>query len=144
MGTALEITDSLKQIEEEYRKRMQEALAPARNRLDEIQQQRDALDREEDEIRRLLEMPTRERKPRRRSTGKRMTAAHKKEIMGRFIEQGWVKDQTVLSKELRTALSDEGIGTNDFRKLNDYLPAGWEARSNGLRGTAAKTVFHKV
>ena len=73
-----------------------------------------------------------------------MTALHKKEIIGRFITDGHIRDNSELTKELRAALKDEGFGVHDFRRLNDYLPSGWESRSNGLRGTAAKTTFHKV
>ncbi|MCC6545931.1 hypothetical protein IT570_02090 [Candidatus Sumerlaeota bacterium] len=71
-----------------------------------------------------------------------MTAQHKKEVLGKYVSQGYIKHGTVLSKELRTALKDEGLGTNDFRILSNYMPTGWEARSNGLRGTAASTIFH--
>ena len=135
------ITEQLELIKRKHEEELRQAMEPARKRLGEIQKIREELDREEEEIRSLL---GEQKSGRRRRRGKRMTAMHKKEILGRFISEGHIKDDADLTKELRTALMDEGFGVHDFRKLNDYLPAGWEADSNGLRGSAARTTFHKV
>lgn len=142
-------TGSIKERLDEIQRRHQEQLRaeinkimqPARERLQEIAELRAKLDREERE---LLDILGEGKGPGRRRKGKRVTAFHKKEIIGRFISDGHIKDNSELTKELRTALTDEGFGIHDFRKMNDYLPAGWQAKSNGLRGTAARTTFHKV
>jgi hypothetical protein len=140
--TANTINETLKKIDEEFQKARNNALAPARNRLAEIQEIKAQLQKEEEDLYVILgeDSP----RGRRRHKGKRMTALHKKEIMGRFIEEGHIKHNSALTRELRAALTDEGFGINDFRKLTAYLPNGWEARSNGLRGTAAKTTFHTI
>lgn len=140
------IAQQIERARQEFEQKMQAAKEPARKRLDEINQLRDELDREEADLLRLLnESPAKGgpgAKRTRRSSGKRVTRAHKREIIARFINQGHIKNNGDLTRELRIALSDEGFGPNDFRKMNDYLPSGWTSRSNGARGTAARTTFH--
>ncbi len=143
--TADKITEKLQQLQSDFNERMREVLEPARRRLDEINNLRDQLDKEEQELIKILNGGKKgEGSSARRRPAKRVTAIHKKETMGKFIAEGHIKDGTELSKELRTALMDEGLGTNDFRQLNRYLPNGWEAKSNGMRGPTAKTTFHRV
>ena len=133
------ITQHLEDLKKQYEEQLKAAMEPARSRLKEIDSERAKLDQEEAEIRKLL---GEDGPRRRRSKGKRMTSLHKKEIVGRFINEGHIRNDMLMSKELREALKDEGFGPHDFRALNDYLPQGWEAKSNGLRGTAARTTFH--
>lgn len=139
--TAGDITQELEKLQEEFERRKSEAMKPARDRLEEIRKIKAELDAEEEK---LLGLLGEGKDGRRRRRGKRMTAMHKKEIIGRYIQQGHIKNGSELTKSLRTALTDEGFGVNDFRKLTAYLPSGWEARSNGLRGTAARTTFHQI
>lgn len=139
--TTVRISQTLEQIKEEFQRKMQEALEPARRRLDEIARERADLDREEAKLLAYLGEKT-EKAPRRRIT-RRVTSVHKKEVLAKFVREGHIKNGTEMTKSLRTALADEGIGSNDFRKLNEYLPNGWTAKSNGARGTAAKTVFYQ-
>lgn len=144
--SASSILSRIEEIERQKQAEIRELLEPARRRLSEIDQERANLDQEE---RQLLELLGEKRgvaateKRTRRSRGKRTTAQHKKEIVGKFITDGHIRDNGDLNRELRAALSDAGFGIHDFRKIGEYLPAGWEAKSNGLRGIAAKTVFHK-
>lgn len=135
------IVEEMKALEEKHLKEKEELKAPARARLDEIEKLRRELDDEERHLRRILDLEPGIRQ--RRRTGKRMTALHKKEILGRFITEGHIRHNMKLTKELRTALQDEGLGVHDFRKLNDYMPAGWQAKSNGQRGILAETIFLK-
>ena len=130
----------VEKIRRQFDEKRNLALEPARKRLQEIREARAKLDREEEEILAALGEPIEGKK--RRTTGRRMTAQHKKSVLGKYVSQGYIKHGAALSKELRTALKDEGLGTNDFRILGNYLPPGWEARSNGLRGIAAETVFY--
>lgn len=141
VDTTVRISQTLEQIKEEFQRKMQEALEPARRRLDEIARERAELDREEAKLLAYLGEKT-EKAPRRRNA-RRVTAIHKKEVLAKFVREGHIQNGTEMTKSLRTALADEGIGSNDFRKLNEYLPSGWTAKSNGARGTAAKTVFYQ-
>lgn len=145
MAKANEIQEQMSQLEREFEQKKQQLLEPAKRRLEEINANRAELDREEEEILQMLGQAKSGggQRRRRRSGGKRMTAQHKKEIVGWFIDNGHIKNGTEMTRELRAALQEKGFGIHDFPKLNDYLPSGWEARSNGLRGTAAKTVFHQ-
>lgn len=137
---------SVESLKKQFEQKLAGALEPAKKRLDEIQQIRDSLDREEQELLELLGVGTRKggakRGPRR--GGRRVTAMHKKEVIGRFIAEGHIRNGGTLTRELRAALADEGLGSNDFRKLNEYMPSGWQAKSNGQRGFAALTTFHQV
>jgi len=137
------IKEKMAAIDSQAEQQKRALVEPAKKRIEEIRQSRTALDREEEELLALIGEPRRGGVGRKPRTGKRMTALHKKEIIGRFIENGHIRPNTDLSRELRIALTDEGFGSNDFRKLTAYMPAGWEARSNGQRGTAARTVFLK-
>jgi len=137
------ITQSLEELNKEYEEKRKERLEPARQRLEEIKEERRQLDAEEDRLRDLLNLGKKSGTKRRRQGGKRVTAAQKKDIVGRFVKDGHIKDKSELTKELRRALLDEGLNIHDFRKLNEYLPSGWKAKSNNMRGTAAKTVFQK-
>lgn len=137
--TSNTIVKDLEALQEEYERKKMEALQPARNRLEEVRRQKAELESEEEE---LLEILGEGKQDRRRRKGKRVTAVHKKAIMGDFIKEGHIRNGSELTKNLRTALSDAGLGVNDFRKLDDYLPPGWRAESNGLRGSAARTVFY--
>lgn len=135
-----QILQKVEDLKKKHEQELNQVMEPARKRLNEIKKEREALDKEEVELLRLIgEEPS----GRRRRRGKRMTAMHKKEIVARFINEGHIKPEMEMTKELRTALRDEGFGPHDFRALNDYLPAGWTAKSNGLRGVAACTTFHK-
>ncbi len=126
-----DLEEEKRRIEEKAEERRKALIEPAKSRLAEISKLRDELDREEAHLLMLIG----DKKSRRRRRGKRMTRAHKKEIVGRFINEGHIRDQQDLTKQLRAALTDEGFTSND------YLPSGWEARSNGMRGTAARTTF---
>ncbi len=139
--TAGEINEELQRLEQEFSQKKAAVVEPARRRLEEIRRQKEELDKEEDQLLELLGERS-SSNGRRRRKGKRMTAMHKKEILGKFIQEGHIKDGSELTKQLRAALTDEGLGVNDFRQLSRYLPSGWEARSNGLRGSAARTTFH--
>ena len=143
------IAVQLEQLKHEFEQKRKSLMEPARLRLQEIDRTRDELDREEEELRELLGEkkamthnlftgPKRQR----RSSGKRMTAQHKKEVVARFVASGHIKANTDLSRELRAALTGEGLGNHDLRILQNYMPAGWQARSNGQRGLLAKTTFH--
>ncbi len=139
-----DIVAKLHQIEEEAEKRKKEVVAPARQRLQEIAQIREQLNAEEAQLRRILGLNDTPAGRMKRSGKIRLTQRHKTEIMAKFIQAGHIRDGSVLSRELRTALVDEGYGQYDFRKLDNYMPSGWKAISNGVRGFGAKTTFHKV
>lgn len=143
------IIERLNELNKRHEQEKEEALRPAKERLLEIERVRADLDQEEA---RLLQM-LRElgatgvgvgARRRRRASGKRMTALHKKEIIAEFIRDGHITDGMAIGRDLRTALIDRGFGAHDFRKISEYMPAGWEARSNGMRGNAAKTTFHRA
>ncbi|CAN5211209.1 hypothetical protein BH09SUM1_BH09SUM1_08010 [soil metagenome] len=144
---AASIAEQLAQLEREFEARRVDLFEPARKRLDEIARMREDLDREEGELYEVIGEsrggPPKKQRKQRATGGKRMGAAHKKEIVGRFISKGHIKNNTDLSRELRIALEDEGLRSYDFRKMNEYLPSGWSARSNGQRGLLAKTTFHQ-
>jgi hypothetical protein len=135
--------NGIERLKREFEEKVAGALEPARKRLDEIQEIRAQLDEEERQLLGVLTGGKKDGRRRRRAGTRRVTAQHKKEVLSKFISKGHIKNGTILSRELRAALSDEGIGTNDFRNLTAYLPAGWQAKSNGQRGTAAQTVFHQ-
>lgn len=147
MKDAGQILERLNEIEKRALAEKEEALRPAKERLAQIEEERLRLDQEEQRLLQLLRdlgvtsagAPRRRRK----AAGRRMTSRHKTEIVAEFIREGHIKHGMTLSKELRTALIDRGFGNHDFRKLPEYMPNGWRADSNGMRGNAAKTVFYK-
>lgn len=143
-----QILEAIEKAKSHFEEQVKAALAPARARLAEISRLRDELDSEESKLRTLLG----ESKPaaaassssrRRRSSGRRMSSAAKKEIVARFIQEGHIRNGGELSRSLRVAMMEAGIGVNDFRILHQYLPAGWSAKNNGQRGSASKTTFHQ-
>jgi len=147
MNDAQSILDRLEAIAKRAEQEKEEALRPIKSRLAEIDRQRAELDAEEAKLTKILrDMGQGGPAPvkRRRSSGRRMTSRHKSEIVATYIRDGHIKDGMSLTKELRAALTDTGFGNHDFRKLPEYMPPGWEAKSNGMRGNAAKTTFHKV
>ncbi len=139
-----DIIAKLHQIEEEAENRKKQVMAPARQRLQEIQNLREQLNSEEIQLRKLLGLNETPAGRVKRSGKIRLTQRHKTEIMAKFIQLGHIRDGATLTRELRTALVDEGYGQYDFRKLDNYMPNGWKAVSNGVRGFGAKTTFHKV
>lgn len=139
-----EILAQLTRIDEEAERKKREVIAPARQRLQEIAQIREQLADEEVKLRRLLGLNDTPAGRMKRGGKTRLTQRHKTEIMAKFIHAGHIRDKSELTRELRAALVDEGYGQYDFRKLNNYMPSGWEAISNGVRGFGAKTTFHKT
>lgn len=147
MKDAGQILERLNEIEKRAREEREEALRPAKERLAQIEEERARLDQEEQKLLKILqELGGGHASPRRkrRSSGRRMTSLHKKEVVAEFIREGHIRSGMQLSKELRAALIDRGFGNHDFRKLPEYMPHGWRADSNGMRGNAAKTVFQKI
>lgn len=140
---ASSVVAQLEALKKEYDEKRKAALTPLRERLNEIARLRAELNQEEAALRSELGEAATEPKTRtRRSSGRRVTATHKKEAIANFIRDGHIKNGQDLSSSLRAALRDAGFGVNDFRVLNNYLPSGWTSKSNGLRGTASKTTFH--
>lgn len=140
------IEKDLQALEAEYHQRRKEKLSAASARLDAIAAERANLDAEERSIRALLGegLPSAAARipvtRKRRAT--RTTAAQKKDVIARFIREGHIKHNELLTPSLRAALKDAGFNIHDFRRLNEYLPGGWRSESNGARGLLARTIFY--
>jgi len=140
------------EFEQELSKKKAELLAPAKERINEIRHQIATLQAEERQLNEVIASVSGKpvaaasgaRRTRRASGKPRRNLADKKAILAKFVTHGHITDKGELTKSLRTALADEGLGSNDMRQLGLYLPAGWKAESNGHRGLLAKTVFHRV
>jgi chorismate mutase len=144
-----EIVTQIQQLHNRQMEERREALKPAQARIDEIDSQIRALEAERRKLQEFIaaqlgESPKPVARPRTTPTRSRVAPEKKKAIIASHINQGHIKLGEALSAEVRAALTDEGFGAHDFRKLQDYLPSGWKVETNGRRGRAAQTIFVKA
>jgi hypothetical protein len=133
-------------VERERQARMNEIKGKLVARLEEVRKQIDALENEENYLRGQLGQAKIAKRAKAAKAsgaprGRRVTTAEKKEIVARFIKEGYISHNTETTPALRAALKDAGFKPYDVAKIGSLLPEGWVATSNGQRGLSAKTVF---